>query len=151
MNTATEHRNRRVLIIDDNFEIHHDFRKILAPDELTRYADSEALLFGSSIKTVAAPQFDLDSAYQGQEGFALVKKALEEGRPHAMAFVDVRMPPGWDGVETTRRIWEIDPDLQVVTRIIPGARCSKRSEIVAGCSFSRSRLMPWKCSNWRRR
>jgi PAS domain S-box-containing protein len=63
---------------------------------------------------VAAPQFDLDSAYQGQEGFALVKKALEEGRPHAMAFVDVRMPPGWDGVETTRRIWEIDPDLQVV-------------------------------------
>jgi signal transduction histidine kinase/AmiR/NasT family two-component response regulator len=31
-----------------------------------------------------------------------------------MAFVDVRMPPGWDGVETTAKIWEKYPDLQVV-------------------------------------
>ena len=31
-----------------------------------------------------------------------------------MAFVDVRMPPGWDGVETITRIWEVDPDLQIV-------------------------------------
>jgi signal transduction histidine kinase len=44
----------------------------------------------------------------------LVKRAVEEGRPYAMAFVDVRMPPGWDGVETTQKLWEIDPDVQVV-------------------------------------
>ena len=31
-----------------------------------------------------------------------------------MAFVDVRMPPGWDGVETIARIWEVDPELQIV-------------------------------------
>ena len=43
-----------------------------------------------------------------------MKQALENGRPYAMAFVDVRMPPGWDGVETTRRILAVDPDIQIV-------------------------------------
>ena len=56
----------------------------------------------------------IDSAFQGQEGLAMARQALEEGRPYAMAFVDIRMPPGWDGVETTGKIWEHYPDLQVV-------------------------------------
>jgi two-component system, NtrC family, sensor kinase len=111
-----EQRNRRVLIIDDNRAVHEGFRKILNPGEPVSSAvdQSEALLFGTPVKTAATPQFDLDSAYQGEEGLALVKQALEEGRPYAMAFLDVRMPPGWDGVETARRIWEIYPDLQIV-------------------------------------
>ena len=58
--------------------------------------------------------FEIESAYQGQEGVALVQQALEEGRPYAMAFVDMRMPPGWDGLETIERLWAIDPDVQVV-------------------------------------
>ena len=45
---------------------------------------------------------------------SLVKEALKAGRPYALAFVDVRMPPGWDGVETTQKLWEVDPCLQVV-------------------------------------
>src|SRR6266851_2404440 len=44
----------------------------------------------------------------------MVKEALAENRPYAMAFVDVRMPPGWDGVETIARIWEVYPQLQIV-------------------------------------
>ena len=44
----------------------------------------------------------------------MVEKAVAAGRPYAMAFVDVRMPPGWDGVETTREIWKVAPDLQIV-------------------------------------
>jgi len=58
--------------------------------------------------------FDIDSAYQGQEGLALVEKSLIEQRPYSMAFVDVRMPPGWDGIETIQHIWKCHPDLQVV-------------------------------------
>ncbi len=72
------------------------------------------MLFGLSTDAVERPQFEVDSAYQGQEGVRLVNRALEGGRPYAMAFVDVRMPPGWDGVETARKTWELDPDLQVV-------------------------------------
>ena len=58
--------------------------------------------------------FEVDSAYQGQEGVAKIRQALDEGRPYAMAFVDMRMPPGWDGLETIERLWGIDPDIQVV-------------------------------------
>jgi PAS domain S-box-containing protein len=116
MNNTPEDKNRRVLIIDDNRSIHDDFRKILSPATTTAAAldATETAVFGEPADAVQQTSFEVDSADQGQEGVLLVKKALEAGRPYAMAFVDVRMPPGLDGVETTRKIWELDPDLQVV-------------------------------------
>jgi CheY-like chemotaxis protein len=108
--------NHRLLVIDDNAAIHEDFRKILLteahlPNDL---AEDEAALFGQTTVKFQPPIFEIDSAYQGQEGLELVEKSLWEERPYALAFIDVRMPPGWDGVETTSRIWERYPDLQVV-------------------------------------
>src|SRR5207237_7805350 len=70
--------------------------------------------FGEVMSPAGRPVFEVDSAFQGQEGLTMVLRAQEEGRPYAMAFIDVRMPPGWDGVETTARIWEVDPEVQVV-------------------------------------
>lgn len=109
-------RNHRILIIDDNTSIHDDVRKILGvTDREDVDLDAQAAaLFG---KKAAAPDdvaFEIDSAYQGQEGLEMVRRAAEAGRPYAMAFVDVRMPPGWDGIETISRIWKLYPDLQVV-------------------------------------
>ena len=116
MNDLPAQRNRRILIIDDNRAIHDDFRKILSPLGMTPAAldDTENKLFGGA--SAKAPQipFEIDSAYQGQEGLTAVARAIKEGRPYAMAFVDVRMPPGWDGVETTEKIWEVDPEIQIV-------------------------------------
>jgi two-component system cell cycle sensor histidine kinase/response regulator CckA len=109
--------NHRLLVIDDNAAIHEDIRKILAPAKADSPSieDEEALLFGEVAKEASTTtSFDIDSALQGQEGLELVRKSLAEGRPYALAFVDVRMPPGWDGVETIGRIWEIYPELQVV-------------------------------------
>jgi two-component system, cell cycle sensor histidine kinase and response regulator CckA len=116
VNNMPAEKNRRVLVIDDNRAIHDDFRKILSPANPTTAAfdATETALFGRSTDAVQQAPFEVDSAYQGQEGVLLVKEAVEAGRPYAMAFVDVRMPPGWDGVETTRRIWELDSNLQVV-------------------------------------
>ena len=116
MNNMPADKNRRVLIIDDNRAIHDDFRKILSPAPATAAAldATETAMFGPPTETVQETQFEVDPAYQGQEGVLLVKKALEAGRPYAMAFVDVRMPPGMDGVETTRKIWELDPNVQIV-------------------------------------
>jgi len=116
MNSMPADKNRRVLVIDDNPAIHEDFRKILAPAIATAAAldTTEAAVFGDRTDAVQQNPFEVDSAYQGQAGVELVKQALEAGRPYAMAFVDVRMPPGYDGVETTRKMWELDPDLQVV-------------------------------------
>src|SRR5437867_7733441 len=109
--------NRRILVIDDNRAIHADFRKIFNPaeEDESALADAEAALFGDAAPCPASqPGFELDSAFQGQEGLALIQQALEEKRPYAMAFVDVRMPPGWDGIETISRIWQEYADLQVV-------------------------------------
>jgi CheY-like chemotaxis protein len=108
------HTNRRVLVVDDNTAIHDDFRKILAPRITAALDATEAAVFGSAPSAVRQTRFAVDSAYQGQEGLLMVRRGLEAGLPYAMAFVDVRMPPGWDGIETTARVWPVDPDLQVV-------------------------------------
>jgi diguanylate cyclase (GGDEF)-like protein len=106
----------RILTIDDNEAIHADFRKILvrrpAPNRL---AGAKAALFGvSSPAPETMGQFEVDSALQGQEGLAKLQSAAAEGRPYSVAFVDMRMPPGWDGLETIQRLWASDPDVQVV-------------------------------------
>lgn len=105
--------NRRILIIDDTRAIHEDFRKILSDGILAGVESMDAELFGEPAAADAC-QFEVCSAYQGQEGLELVRRARAGGNRFALAFVDVRMPPGWDGVETVTRLWEADPDLQVV-------------------------------------
>ena len=115
MNKPDTNANRRILIIDDNPAIHEDFRKILAaPAEASDFEAVSDELFGAETNRVAINGFELESAFQGQEGLDRVKRAVAVARPYALAFVDVRMPPGWDGVETTTKLWEAYPDLQVV-------------------------------------
>ena len=106
--------NRRILLIDDTPAIHEDFRKILVNQNPAADLDQmEAALFGAKPQSDPV-RFELDSAYQGEEGWAKVRASLEAGLPYAMAFVDMRMPPGWDGVETIEHLWQADPLLQIV-------------------------------------
>jgi PAS domain S-box-containing protein len=104
--------------VDDNQSIHADFQEILCPANSSTAAARklEAALFDEQEDEAitARIRFELDSAFQGQEALAMVEQSLAENRPYAMAFVDVRMPPGWDGIETISRIWKVDPDLQIV-------------------------------------
>ncbi|MFQ5501013.1 MAG: response regulator [Phycisphaerae bacterium] len=107
--------NRRILVVDDNEAIHKDFRKILTPRSSVKGLDEdETALFGQSSSTPMKDPFEVDSVYQGQEALDRVRQTKSEGREYAMAFIDVRMPPGWDGIETAERIWEVSPDLNVV-------------------------------------
>src|ERR1700728_2291813 len=121
--TAVKHY--RILIIDDTAAIHHDFRKVLSADaELSAKAALESLeadILGESTTVSDRPNFEIHSAHQGQDGVAMAREALIGGHPYAMAFVDMRMPPGWDGLETIKRLWDVDPDLQV-------AICSAHSD-----------------------
>jgi CheY-like chemotaxis protein len=116
MKSLNPDQNRRILVIDDNPSIHDDFRKILSPIESTSSALSltETQLFGNPLSKDRPFRYQVDSAAQGQVGVAMIKKAFEAGRPYALAFVDIQMPPGWDGVETTMAIWEIEPEIQIV-------------------------------------
>jgi signal transduction histidine kinase len=116
MKQISEVSNRRVLVIDDNESIHEDFRAVLSGDtnDGASLSSVEEHLFGESSPVSESPRFEVDSALQGEEGLEKIRSSLRENRPYAMAFVDVRMPPGWDGVETIARIWQDYPDLQVV-------------------------------------
>ena len=107
--------NRRILLIDDTPSIHADFRKILMPPPVqTQEMDAmEATLFGSETAPTRVT-VELDSAYGGQEGLGKLKWALDQQRPYALAFVDMRMPEGWDGAQTIEHLWQADPRLQVV-------------------------------------
>jgi two-component system, NtrC family, sensor kinase len=114
MTSAT---NQRILVVDDNHAIHDDFHKIFAPPDATAGTldDLEAALLDLPASRVPPPPpFELVSAFQGREALDHVVAATREGRPFALAFVDMRMPPGWDGLETIERIWQVDPDLQIV-------------------------------------
>jgi CheY-like chemotaxis protein len=111
--------NRRILLVDDNPAIHDDFRKVLLRDDshLDALDADAALLFGEAAP--AQPDssvtiFEVESAMQGEEALEKVRAACESSRPYAMAFVDMRMPPGWDGMTTIVKLWEVDPMLQVV-------------------------------------
>ncbi len=107
--------NRRILIIDDNVLIHDDFRKILQPgDEAHRLEEVRAAVFGGTPRLRPLIRFELDCVDQGQAAFALVQKARQEDRPYAVVFVDMRMPPGWDGLETIEHFWAVDPEIQAV-------------------------------------
>ena len=111
---APIHPHNRILLIDDNPSIHEDFKKIFAGENDQGLDSSRADLFGDAESTPKADGFILESAFQGQEGLQRVEQACTAGCPYAMAFVDMRMPPGWDGVETISKIWAVYPDLQVV-------------------------------------
>ena len=107
--------NNRILLVDDNPAIHEDFRKILLGSRASTELDAmESVLFDTPHIPVNAVTFELESAYQGKEALEKVKQGIKAGKPYAMAFVDVRMPPGWDGVETIEHLWKVDPALQVV-------------------------------------
>lgn len=110
--------NRRVLVVDDTPSIHDDFRKILAGSEesaAAALAAVEAELFGApETSSEVLERFHLEHAHQGDAGVEMVAKARAAGQPYALAFVDVRMPPGIDGVVAASRMWQQDPDLHVV-------------------------------------
>lgn len=114
-----QNKEKRILIVDDNESIHQDFKKVLqAKNTDVSFEEAKSIMFGKSASPVAAKSekgnFIIDSAFQGQEALEMIKKSLADNQPYALAFVDVLMPPGWDGVVTVQKIWEVDPNIQIV-------------------------------------
>ena len=120
--TKMKTQKHRVLIVDDNDSIHKDFHKVLGPPKVKpqkeALLDLEAEIFGDDDE-MEEPEnlsisYEVDSAYQGKDALNKVIKAEEEERPYALAFMDVRMPPGWDGIHTIEKIWARDPYIEMV-------------------------------------
>lgn len=110
---------KRILIIDDSEAIHRDFRRILCPEQKASSSELDQLqdaLFGDVPQSSREDEelFEVDSALQGKEGFTKVEQAKAQGRPYSLVFLDYRMPPGWNGLETLRHLRTVAPELQVV-------------------------------------
>ena len=107
-------RSYRILVIDDNPSIHTDIERSLVPESIDRDELQllEAELFGESAPQPDATGFSIDFALQGEEGCRLLERALADGNPYSVAIVDMRMPPGWDGLKTIEELWKVDGDLQ---------------------------------------
>ncbi len=108
--------NNRILVIDDNPDIHADFQKILAPS-VAHNNELDALeqqMLGESSGSTDTDCFELSHAHQGQDGVELLRKANQADRPFVAVFVDMRMPPGWDGLKTIEHIRRIDNDTTIV-------------------------------------
>lgn len=116
MSEAKKENVHRVLIIDDNPNIHKDFQTILIEDQESSALDElRAEVFGqTNDNSTDKSVYELDFASQGKEGCEKVREALAQNRPYELAFVDMRMPPGWDGLKTIECIWEVDGNIQVV-------------------------------------
>ena len=108
--------NTRVLIVDDQAEIHSDFQEILSkPDNQIASDDlADVFLPVDSENSKLTPTFELTHASSGDEAYQIVKAAKEGDRPFAVAYIDIRMPPGMDGIETIRRIREFEKNLEIV-------------------------------------
>ena len=111
------HWNYRVLIVDDEVGIHHDFKDMLNPTGTQALTDqlAETLLDeGSENKTSFLPNFELLHATNGEEACDIICTGKASNRPIAVAYIDVRMPPGIDGVEAIRRIRQVEKDIELV-------------------------------------
>jgi len=112
---AVPYANNRVLIVDDQREIHDDFAEMLQPTYARPAADDElAAAFVGDEQAAFPPEFELLHASNGEEACSIIRAGQESNRPIAVAYIDIRMPPGIDGIETIRRIRKSDRDVEIV-------------------------------------
>ena len=112
--TRKQPANARVLVVDDQKDIHDDFEEMLRP-RATATADAPAAAFlGHAEQDHHLPAFELLHAMGGEEACALLEREAHRKRPIAVAYVDIRMPPGIDGVATVRNIRRMDRTVEIV-------------------------------------
>lgn len=121
----SQYFNTRVLVIDDDENVRNSFSQILSPGNTIRENEaklkkSEAILFNGNTnshsflnRSSATFNFEYSEASNGKQGYEMVKKAINENKPYAVVFVDMRMPE-WDGLETVQQLRQIDKRAEII-------------------------------------
>lgn len=111
----------RILIVDDNEDIHDLIRSILetvaAPHKSSHVELDQVIGPSPDAKPDSRKKilhFSVDSALQGIDAVNLVSRAATEGRPYDLVFMDVRMPPGIDGIKALAMIWQKHQDIAAI-------------------------------------
>ena len=118
MNKQHEHDNIRVLVADDDENILAAYREAFSEKESTqemKMLDALAAeLFDPEMINDDEPHFEVVACSQGDDAISLAERATAAGDPFDVVILDVRMPPGIDGVEAGSAIREMDPDVEIV-------------------------------------
>ncbi len=119
--SASTLQRYRILVVDDEQSILNLYQSILAPEacDLDRELIESGIMTSVGVSTLQEQYLEdhasiqCDLAIQGNEAIEMVHNADAASLPYAVAFIDIRMPPGIDGVSTATRIREIDPNIQL--------------------------------------
>jgi len=119
MDILNQTSTNRVLVVDDDQLLVDEYLRCLSEDfdddhAATTFSDLEKVLFGEDTDERGAARFDVQSRNQGDTAVEAVKQAIAAGEPFAIVFLDIRMPPGIDGIEAARQIRELDPNVNIV-------------------------------------
>lgn len=106
--------NNKVLVVDDDQDLLVFYQMLLHPPQQKERSRLEAFVNAPIRDEHPKPIFAVDTADQGLDAILLVQKSIMEDQPYAMAFIDMRMPPGIDGLETARRIRALDDRITIV-------------------------------------
>jgi len=109
----------RILVVDDDAMLISEYIRCLGEDfepdlGATTLTDLEKVLFGDDTDERGAVKFEVHTRNQGEAAVEAVAAAVEAGQPYSIVFVDIRMPPGIDGIEAAKRIRMLDPNVNIV-------------------------------------
>jgi predicted signal transduction protein with EAL and GGDEF domain len=115
----------RVLVVDDEPGVRDAYRQVLAESDVSQevegFRELRSKLFSRNApersRAKARPHsttFEPVFCDQAQAAVAAVKEALAHSQPFAVVFLDMRMPPGPDGVWAAAQIRELDPAVEIV-------------------------------------
>ena len=107
--TREESMTNRILVVDDDAMLIGEYLKCLGEDfepdtNTSTLGDLEKVLFGEETDDRGAARFDVQSCNQGEAAVEAVRDAVKTGNPFSIVFLDIRMPPGIDGIEAAKRI-----------------------------------------------
>ncbi len=116
--TPPEQISRKIIVIDDDKAIWQAYTSVLTfPETEANTPGQRMAILLTPVKnsaTPAAPLFELTFASQGKDALTMIREAAAAERPFSVAFIDIRMPPGWDGMETAAQIRQIDLNIEFV-------------------------------------
>ncbi len=119
-------KNNRILIVDDQKDLCEQLAKLLqqvgkSNETLSLVQQMRARLIGGRAETSSNLEadkenslYEVESVNQGQDAAEKISQSLADENPYALVFLDMRMPPGWDGLETAKKIRELDKDVEIV-------------------------------------
>ena len=128
MTELNETTSNRILVVDDDAQLLDEFKRCLGEgidtdSNTSTLSDLEKVLFGDDTDKSDTARFNVETRGQGEAAVEAVRDAVKVGQPFSIVFLDIRMPPGIDGIEAAKQIRALDPDVNIV--IVTGSASSE--------------------------